>query len=78
MKRITLIETFDGARHETEGKALRHLEEIKGARFTAIARRIAASDWKYTTALEIMESLQTLEAFRTILMAEDDKQLTED
>jgi hypothetical protein len=47
MKWISMVETFDGLRHEDERSAMRHLEALHADTLSGIAHGIVAQNHKY-------------------------------
>lgn len=72
MKRITLIQTFDGKTHFSTTEAERHLDHLLGHALCALARKVVETG-KYKDALRILE--EGTEAMRTILQIRDDMTL---
>lgn len=56
MKAITVFETSDGVRHQTEAQARRHLDEKYGAIITELAHALAQTGCKYKHLYELLES----------------------
>ena len=72
MKRITLIQTFDGKTHVSTAEAERHLDHLLGHALCTLAQKVVETG-KYKDALRILE--EEIETMRTILQIKDDMTL---
>lgn len=55
MKKVVLVETFDGVRHETVKKAADHLQNLYGDALTKLGHKLAATN-KYTQIMSVLQA----------------------
>ena len=73
MRTVTMYETFNGVRHDSKEKAIKHLDEVYGEVITRVARELVGANGKYAAMVEILN--ENIELFREALKAKDDMQL---
>lgn len=72
MRKLTVYETKDRARHDSEKAARQHADEMYGRAVATLAHRAAVID-KYTTMVEFFENAETCRLMRALLAWKDER-----
>ena len=71
MKLLTRVQTFDGALHNDQAAAARHLDRLYGAALSKLAHKIIAeSDFKYSHLVEFLDG--NLDSFKELMKIKAD------
>lgn len=76
MKKVTMVQTFDDALHDSHRAAKAHLDKLYSDTLTHIGHKLAKCDGKYSKLLECVD--ENLRGFETLLIIKQDMDMEKD